>query len=330
MPFPSSGDNPFPTDNNNNTSASAQNAGQIGQTGSMTAVYIGVGVAAAIVVALFVFLGIRVARNRRRRQEEAVAAYAIRNGAQRDMPPPNLVPSPSNVAYMREADIETRASLPPSPAAPAPPASPAMMPLYETRNVVPAPLNNDPFIFDATANMAAAGLDHLNNNGPAPMPQQSDTYSPFVNDSVSVTYTNPNYGQHDTVVSPGMGVAIATSTGVALDANNHDHDYHLAEVPDDVFGEHIYGDASMMTNVPITNNVVHSADLATASSTGINDAGYCLDSLRADSYMNQHAINGDNQLNVGTYGSDAVYLDATEEFPHVPAISPDDTRLKTT
>ncbi|KAI8052516.1 hypothetical protein BDF22DRAFT_688836, partial [Syncephalis plumigaleata] len=308
MPFPSSG-----------------NANQSGQTGSMTAVYIGVGVAAAIVVALFIFLGIRVARNRRRRQEEAMAAYAIHNGAQRDMPPPNLVPSPPSVAYMREADIEAGNVAPASPTGSAPP---AMMPIYETRNVAPAPLN-DPFIFDATANMAAAGLDQFNNNnnnhsngnGPAPVPQPSNAYNSYANDPILASYTNPNYGQNDAIVSPGAGVAIATSTGVAVD------DYHPVEVPDDVFGEHIYGDTTM------TNNVVHSADLSPTSPTTLNDAGYCLDSLRADSYMNQphlqHAIHEDNQLNVGTYGSDAVYLDATEEFPHVPAISPDDARLKT-
>ncbi|RKP26672.1 hypothetical protein SYNPS1DRAFT_27653 [Syncephalis pseudoplumigaleata] len=305
LPFPSSGSaggNPFPADDSN---VNALSAGQTGQIGSMTGVYIGVGVAAAIVVALFVFLGIRVARNRRKRQEEAMAAYALpgSGGGQRDMPPPNLVSSPPpSVAYMREADMEAGAS--PVAAAAAP------MPVYETRNVAPAP-SADPYIFDATANMVAAGLDQL--NGAAPVPQQNP-HGPYANDPVLAAYTNTGYGQSN-AMPRGADVAAATTTGMA------------AEVPDDVFGEHIYGDTSVMPDAATATNVVHSADLA-QSPAGVTDAGYCLESLRADSYMNQ-GVHGESQLNVGTYGSDAVYLDATEEFPNVPAISADDARLRT-
>ncbi|KAI9593759.1 hypothetical protein BDF19DRAFT_415042 [Syncephalis fuscata] len=282
QPFPSASTNtgnPFPNDTSN---VSAQSAEQNAQTGSMTAVYIGIGIAA---VMLWHYLSLWFGATQRAS------------------------------IYMREADMEAGAT---------------SMPIHETHNTAPAQLS-DPFIFDASANMTAAGLDKL--HGGAPLPRHdaampTAVYSPFAEDPLLASYTNPHYGQSETV-SPGAGVAITTTTGVATHDSNHQdhygHEFHNNGMSDDIFGEHIYGD-------------VHPADLTKSGVVNVSDAGYCLESLRADSYMHAgtalHAADNhhhhQSQLNIGTYGSDAAYLDATEEFPHVPAVSADDLRLKTT
>ncbi|RKP08594.1 hypothetical protein THASP1DRAFT_23440 [Thamnocephalis sphaerospora] len=267
--------NPFPTDN----TTSAQSAGQSAQTGSMTAVYAGIGVAAVVAVALMAFLFIRVSRNRRHQRERSLAALGSRDGASTEaLPsPPKLTEMRTASLYSTEIDVEAgmHPMVEPIQMNAAPPMPVPVMEMQQT------PAHND-FLFDASHDMRAAGLG----------------------ESSTVPYNNAAGSMNDpTLLQYTMPAVMVT----------HEHtSVSSVDVPDDAFGEHIYGDASaLMAPRAFTNNEVHAADISTSSTAA---------AVVGDYDDNTYELLPDN-LPMGTYGSDAAYLDASEEFPELTPVS---------
>ncbi|RKP09297.1 hypothetical protein THASP1DRAFT_28901 [Thamnocephalis sphaerospora] len=260
------------------------------QSASDVPIYAGIGVAVVIAIALLAFLFVRVVRNRRRQQQErSLALLAGQTDVPTDLPPPKLLEAQSVPMYAAEPDIE--AGLRPA-GEPVRMNTTLPMPVPVTE-MQQAPAHND-FLFDASNDMRAAGLG------------ESSTV-PYANVAAGVSsHSLPGYAVPD--------VALA-----------HDHNpIASGNVPDEAFGEHIYGDMSTLA-IPQTfsTNEVRAADISTSSTTGAVVGGYCNESLRGDTMYMQP-----ENTPMGTYGSDAVYLDATEEFPEVPPMSPKQAQQK--
>jgi hypothetical protein len=221
-----------------------QTIGDGADTGSMAGVYAGIAVAAVVAVALVAFMFIHIARRRRLEQERALADLGNRDGMDvaSVKTPVSLSRSgslytPSESASRLEAGRRTPLEMA-NTRVPPPVLVPMPVPVHESTSPSPPVISgpND-FLFDASQDMCAAGLGETSN--PAP-------------------YGSPALGATD----PIMNHYVDANMSAVMPSHDRTSIATL-HVPDDVFGEPIYGDTTTATN-----NVVHAADLSTATHNG--------------------------------------------------------------